>query len=41
VQTTFVTGMFVALAEEIVVTARGRDPDASRQAKVHTVLLGV
>jgi uncharacterized membrane protein YoaK (UPF0700 family) len=41
VHTTFVTGMFVELAEEIVAAAHGRDPDASRQAKVHAVLLGV
>jgi uncharacterized membrane protein YoaK (UPF0700 family) len=40
VNTTFITGMTVSLAEEVVASARGRDPEAPRRARVHAVLLG-
>jgi uncharacterized membrane protein YoaK (UPF0700 family) len=41
VNTTFITGMFVSLAEELVAAARHRDPDAPRRARVHAVPLSV
>ena len=41
VHTTFITGMTVSLAEELVAAVRGDDGDAARRARVHAVLLGV
>jgi len=41
VHTTFITGMTVSLAEEIVVTLRRHDAGAAYRARVHAVLLGV
>ncbi|HEV3450994.1 MAG TPA: DUF1275 family protein [Acidimicrobiia bacterium] len=40
VQTTFITGMVVSFAEELVAAVRGDDADASRRAGVHGLLLG-